>query len=234
MADPLSITAISLNCRNFKCFSDKSAGFDRIKPINLIIGRNNSGKTTLLDLVEHATCQLEDIDNRGHKGRAPEAFVSWQLTKELIERLPEKKRSSLGGFSARDMATRYWFNQEVTGTIPKQGKTFSSVEATPLHALDPPEQEQLNIVKRSICSSCPNPLHGVYTFRRIAADRDITPEVRTDPLNIQANGSGVTNAIVRYLIDVSLNRDFAVEDLLLDGLNNILPGVSLRLKLLGR
>ena len=34
----------TLKCTNFKCFSDATAGFDRILPINIMIGRNNSGK----------------------------------------------------------------------------------------------------------------------------------------------------------------------------------------------
>lgn len=39
---------------NYRCFGypDKIAGFSSIKPINLIIGKNNSGKSHLLRLVE--------------------------------------------------------------------------------------------------------------------------------------------------------------------------------------
>ena len=43
------------DCVFFKdhlCFQTEWAGFDTIKPINVIIGRNNSGKSHLLDLVE--------------------------------------------------------------------------------------------------------------------------------------------------------------------------------------
>lgn len=35
-----------------RCFKKDWAGFDSIKPINVIIGRNNSGKSHLLDLAD--------------------------------------------------------------------------------------------------------------------------------------------------------------------------------------
>jgi AAA15 family ATPase/GTPase len=43
----------SAKIRYFKCFGELAQGFDQVKPVNLIIGRNNSGKSALLDLVEY-------------------------------------------------------------------------------------------------------------------------------------------------------------------------------------
>ena len=42
----------SIHFKGHSCFKKEWAGFDTIKPINVIIGRNNSGKSHLLDLVE--------------------------------------------------------------------------------------------------------------------------------------------------------------------------------------
>ena len=44
----------SLKIRNYKCFaSDHNfQGFDNIKPINVIIGKNNSGKSKLLECIK--------------------------------------------------------------------------------------------------------------------------------------------------------------------------------------
>ena len=41
-----------------RCFKKDWSGFDTIKSINVIIGRNNSGKTHLLDLAE-ALCETD-------------------------------------------------------------------------------------------------------------------------------------------------------------------------------
>jgi len=34
---------LSIKVKNFKCFGEQWTGFDKILPINLIIGRNSSG-----------------------------------------------------------------------------------------------------------------------------------------------------------------------------------------------
>jgi len=41
----------SVKFKGYRCFKNDWAGFEAIKPINVIIGRNNSGKSHLLDLV---------------------------------------------------------------------------------------------------------------------------------------------------------------------------------------
>ena len=36
---------------NYKCF-DEHIGFYEIKPINVVIGKNNIGKSSLIDMIE--------------------------------------------------------------------------------------------------------------------------------------------------------------------------------------
>jgi ATPase subunit of ABC transporter with duplicated ATPase domains len=45
---------ISIKIKNHRCFRDEFAGFDKIMPVNIIIGRNNAGKSALLDLLAFA------------------------------------------------------------------------------------------------------------------------------------------------------------------------------------
>ena len=51
----------SIHFKGYSCFKEDWAGFDTIKPINVVIGRNNSGKSHLLDLVE-ALCDGKLLD----------------------------------------------------------------------------------------------------------------------------------------------------------------------------
>jgi len=69
---------ISIKCKHFKCFGDKPQGFDEIKPINIIIGRNNSGKSTLLDSIQHVV-NFTDISGKGHGEEKPHILISWEL-----------------------------------------------------------------------------------------------------------------------------------------------------------
>ena len=44
--------------KGYKGFQDDFSGFDSIKPINIIIGRNNTGKSSLLDIIEHLCIKM--------------------------------------------------------------------------------------------------------------------------------------------------------------------------------
>ena len=45
----------SIKIRNYKCFGDEAQGFDSFKPVNVIIGKNNCGKSSLLEVIEIST-----------------------------------------------------------------------------------------------------------------------------------------------------------------------------------
>lgn len=38
--------------KGYRCFKNDFAGFEKFKRLNIIIGRNNTGKSSLLDLLE--------------------------------------------------------------------------------------------------------------------------------------------------------------------------------------
>lgn len=42
----------SIKVKYYKCFGEESQGFSKILPFNIIIGKNNSGKSTLIELIE--------------------------------------------------------------------------------------------------------------------------------------------------------------------------------------
>lgn len=72
--------AVSIKFRGQKCFQGEWVGFDQIKPINLIIGRNNSGKSALLDLLRDSADLFV-------------AVTKWDIGIELV--LQEKHFTSL-------------------------------------------------------------------------------------------------------------------------------------------
>jgi AAA15 family ATPase/GTPase len=52
---------LAIRAKNYKCFKEET-GFDSIRRVNLIIGRNNAGKSSLLDLIEIVATKKYEVD----------------------------------------------------------------------------------------------------------------------------------------------------------------------------
>lgn len=79
---------LSVKVRNLKCFGESEQGFDHIKLINLIIGRNNSGKSTLLDLIEYVVKGTIDApEGHWHERKKPELIAKAPLTEPELKRV---------------------------------------------------------------------------------------------------------------------------------------------------
>src|SRR5262245_11267129 len=69
-----AIKATKIHVQNYKSFGNDEQGFDRIEPINLIVGRNNSGKSALLDLVQFS-CGGFDFSSAAHNRSGQLKFI---------------------------------------------------------------------------------------------------------------------------------------------------------------
>lgn len=81
MSTPLRRSGVKV--AHYKSFGEEPQGFDEILPINLIIGRNNSGKSALIDVIS-ASCLQGPQTSQG--------------------RLPSLPGSSRGGFPTNVVA----------------------------------------------------------------------------------------------------------------------------------
>jgi hypothetical protein len=68
-----------LEFENYKSFGEGFTGFEVIAPANVIIGRNNSGKSALLDLVEWACEPNAFPAHLWHAGKAPRVLLHGAL-----------------------------------------------------------------------------------------------------------------------------------------------------------
>jgi len=75
---------ISIKIKNYKCFGEEAQGFESIFPMNIIIGRNNTGKSTLLDLIQYATAPY-DLTPFSHKNGIPEVIFKLKLSEEDLK-----------------------------------------------------------------------------------------------------------------------------------------------------
>jgi predicted ATP-dependent endonuclease of OLD family len=78
---------MSIKAKNLKCFGEKPQGLDCIKPVNLIIGRNNSGKTTLLDMLKLAIRPGGTDPDFRHRGLVPEIIITFNDERMLSKHI---------------------------------------------------------------------------------------------------------------------------------------------------
>lgn len=209
-----SLEDVSLTVSSYKCFGSGQFGYDRIFPINLIIGRNNTGKSTLLDLLSYATAP-RDFRTLGHKGEQPHLYISDTLMETELRRTFEENAIStaLRGFSNNWQFGRSWLGKRITVEIDHDGNTLFG-------SINPPfRPEDVGGLDGRLAREKGNPFSG-YRFKRLLADRDIVREDEADSLDIQSNGQGVTNLIRNYLVRADLPATL-VEETLLGALNSI-------------
>jgi len=215
--------AESVKFRGHGCFKNEWAGFDTIKPVNVIIGRNNTGKSHLLDFVSalcgsnitqvgrHVKCSgildeeslkmyfRDDIANGplpgGHWSDHGRHFVGVEVSWEANVAIKHCTPIFPPGFDVGG-----YCGNRYNGEDYKRTRALFVQEAL-LHA-----KHKLSGKK----------------FRRLLADRDFRSEGASNQLTLSPNGLGATNIIRRYIhsTDPKLSRNL-IQIELLDALNEI-------------
>ena len=208
----MTLSDIDIRVENFKCFGGEAQGLNEIKPINLLIGRNNSGKSSLIDLVEYL-CNPSDMREFGHNGRLPK-FIVRKLLKESELRAIFKSNTS-GGL----IGGNHWeFGKQFVGKdVEYFVKSNGSKQVT--YIQDFPSDSRYDKYKDQISKQLKSPFQN-KTFRRLSAERDISPETDSN-IALSNNGSGATNIIQKFLNKANYDSNL-VEKVLLDNLNSIM------------
>jgi putative ATP-dependent endonuclease of OLD family len=199
---------------HYKCFGPGNAGFDTLEPINLIIGRNNSGKSSLLDVLESGINGTPLT--RGHAGGSPRLVLRQPLTEsDLLAQFPS-------GTSGGDVPNRQdhwefarpWVGKRITWEQAPDTAVFIGIDP-PLPLPNPERYGQALVARLSVALRA-------YRFRRLAAERDIRPENDRGlgtPI-IAANGDGATDALMQFMTRASLPSAL-VKETVLASLNRI-------------
>lgn len=215
----------SIYFKGHSCFKKDWAGFDEIKPINVIIGRNNSGKSHLLDLVE-ALCDGKLFD------REWEYWCHGVLDEASLKRVFSEDTSE-GGLRGNHWYDhgQYFVNAEVTWEVTANEvsdvKFLDNFDLTAPHSQyyqhHPPSIKQLSDARisrvKEALRDITHQLNGT-AFRRLLADRDIKIELPDTTLKLGPDGEGTTNIIRRFITSEKLPRE-VIQDELLAALNSI-------------
>ncbi len=188
--------ADSVSFKGHRCFKNDWAGFDDIKPINVIIGRNNSGKSHLLDLAE-TLCE-GNFKKGGWHFRFRGVLDEDSLKKEFQE-----------GWHGGPIQGRHWDDHgrhfvgvKLTWEMDEHGNSTDPTFANHFDPTSPYGQRSTDARIagiRKVIQAVTHQLSG-SVFRRLLADRDIQTELPGNQLTLQPDGTGATNIIRRYIV----------------------------------
>ena len=208
----------SIHFKGHLCFQKEWAGFDTIKPINVIIGRNNSGKSHLLDLVE-ALCD-GTLKDRGWQYKCRGVLDEEALRIEFLE-----KHTSvfLGGDDWSEHG-QHFVDIPITWEIDPN-RIISNEVFPDDFKLDSPYGERSTNERLALIRQVLQHVTHQFnrrSFRRLLADRDIKTEPQDVNLTLGPDGNGASNIVRRFIL--SANPQFpgeVIKQELLDALNSI-------------
>jgi len=195
----------NIRFKGYKVFpSSQYTELQNISCVNVIIGKNNSGKTSLLDIVETVY---------NHKMKVKPALD----VEEIVLDMPfdrEMVDSVFSGYSGIGSWNRSNLSEYVDGKLfpvsLKIGDNLS-ISHSSLQGLS----NHLNSANRLLASRRSN-----YRFRKITAERDIQPEQEGEII-LHSNGAGASNLIAAFLNDSKLEESIIEYDFL-NALNSIM------------
>lgn len=204
----------ALQAQDFKCFGAEPQGFRAIRRMNVIIGRNNTGKSALLDLVRLAV-EPYDLTPYAHRHRiSPVVSLFTTIDEESVRKVFSAGTSGGGipgdhqEYGLKFVGERIRVEFGIDGE--RNGRFFLEKE------YPPPASKYFERLAKEL----PNPFRGLR-FARIAAERDIVPELDAPDLELTPDGRGATNIIQKVINDERLPSDL-VENTLRADLNTIM------------
>jgi putative ATP-dependent endonuclease of OLD family len=203
--------ALQLKIKNYKCFGEVPQGFEQILPINIIIGKNNAGKSSILDMVK-AFVNADIFENI--KINFPDISIVYgiALTESLISKVYQM--NTRGGNITGNNHFEYgqkFIGDNITLEL-RFDKTRHFIGSTKEMVL--PGNTYENLINFS-----GHPFTG-RVIKSINAERDIKEEGNSASRTLDANGSGATALIQEIINAVDLDSSI-IELLLLNGLNSI-------------
>lgn len=212
---------IGLEVSHFKGFGETPTGFQKFEPINVVIGRNNSGKSALIDAVELAVSKGGTFHPLKHS-RAGEPFAVY-LTQTIDE--PSLRSAFSEGTGGGGIPGDHW----------QYGRTYMGARITrilgPTWEPDIHGDDIFKEVRHSGANYVKNfltrmtwPFDNVVMLR-MSAERDVQPEIDDGSREIHPNGAGVTSLVQAFINKEDLPRR-EVEVSLLNDLNTVYQGDS--------
>lgn len=203
---------------NYKCF-DRRVELNNLKPINIIIGKNNIGKSSVLDIIE----MMYTPENKWRNYNTS-IYAEKELNQKAIEIAFPK--GTWGGIIGGDF---YEFGRKYIGK-KFRFKIEAEKRSEKSYVINTTLPEDLNTVMDIYDSKYNDYWRRLANYvefkkdvkvKRIYAERNIVPEEDSDSFDIDGFGNGATNAINSYL-NKSKYDEKIVKEKILSKLNEIM------------
>lgn len=210
---------LAIRAQNYKCFKEET-GFDSIRRVNLIIGRNNAGKSSLLDLIEIVVSGSYETERATWRdNQPPQIIFEAEITESVTSQVFRANISGGAIYGNHGAYGEKYVGRRLTWSKRSKGWNNATLLRCDDEGIEPPLIKTGDYAQ-SLPNRMPIPFEG-KTFRRLLAERDIFPE-KADPQNITIgnNGSGLTNTIQSFINKSNLPSNL-VESTMLGALNSI-------------
>lgn len=209
----------SLKIKNYKGIGlQEPEGFVQVSPVNLLIGKNNVGKTSLVDIFKMIWDESYWKDKK-----FDEILVSFNVTEELFEEfLSDVGRIGLNDEDSSDFRENIT-NEEIVVKIDRPLSTNPQASGKEfIRALNTISEDFVNYYKYELDQMVTNFLKniGKRTVTSLNAERNISSEQDNSNIELKANGTGATNLIHKYINKDNLNH-LLINKELLNSLNEI-------------
>lgn len=197
-----NITKISF--KDYKCFKNE-VFLEKLKPINVIIGKNNIGKSSILDIIE----MIYNPDMK-FKNYNTDIYISKKLTPQIIKDIFGKENELVG--------------KEFKIKIDSEKSTYGNTCILKRNL--PEDLEELEELSNKYSSKWVGIAKRIefnkdLKVKRIYAERNVLPEEDSNSFEMDGYGIGSTNAINGYLNKSKYDENI-IKKQLLDKLNEIM------------
>lgn len=200
--------------KGYKSFlQDNYTDIPRLSNINLFIGKNNSGKTSILDVIG-SSC-----DSRAYKELAIKPALVQHGYTISESGLNSYFKSYAVNWSTQRAMTQYIGNTIWLDMVVRNGYSGDSVMLE--HEYDSKANSEIqdrNINWGNYKRQIPR---ENFRYVKIAAERNIIPERASNAVKLLPDGRGATN-VIRNIINNSRFDERIIEEKLLNALNTIM------------
>ena len=194
----------SIKVKKHKCFQKEIQGFEKLLPINLIIGKNNSGKSSLVDIIEEMCLNTGSILEIHSEFKPSWDDFSGIFNEVYGSRTDNTSLRNIYENKIENKKILYKYNR--TLSYP----TFQLVDDNKINNFSSNENGYDLI---AIFSKVKFIDFTKYKFSRINAERNINPESAKNNSFIGYDGEGTTNTIQQFYnrIDLQLQKVIKVD-----------------------